>query len=123
MNKIKWWLVLPLLLLASSLSCSTVAKYLPPAVTILAAPAESATWDAASLQKASEIIAERLNGKVAGKFSVQVKGENQISVALYDAKDLDVAEELITEPGLVVFADTEKIYSPGDEFESPQKVS
>jgi preprotein translocase subunit SecD len=121
-NKIKWWLFLPFLLLASSLACSTATKYLPPAVTILAAPAESATWDAASFQKASEIIAERLKEKASGKFSVQVTGANQISVALYAAKDLDVTQKLITEPGLVVFADTEKIYSPGDEFETPKEV-
>ena len=122
MNSFKWRLFLPFLLLASSLACSAVAKYLPPAVTILAAPAESAIWEAASLQQASEIVAARLKEQAAGKFSVQVTAENQISVALYDAKDLEVAEKLITEPGVVIFVDTLGFSPIGEAVESPKQV-
>ena len=122
MNNFKWRLFLPCLLLAASLACSAVAMYLPPAVTILAAPVESATWDAASLQQASEIVAARLKEKAAGKFFVKVTGENQISVALYDANDLAVAQKLITEAGVVIFVDTKEVYPTGDEIKSTEKV-
>jgi preprotein translocase subunit SecD len=121
-NSSKWWLFLPFLLLALSLACSTATKYLPPAVTILAAPVESATWNADSLQQASEIVAARLKEKAVGKFSVQVIGGNQISVALYDAKDLDVAQKLISEAGVVIFVDTKEVYPTGDEIKSSEKV-
>jgi len=116
-NKIKLRLFLPFLLLATSLACSAVAKVMPPAVTILAAPDKSATWDAASLQKASEIIAGRLKARAAGQFSVQVTGGKQINVALFDVKDLDVAQRSISEMGVVVFADVQKSYYPGDEID------
>lgn len=122
MNRFKWWLFLPFLLLGTSLACSAVAKYLPPAVTILAAPAESAIWDAAGLQQASEIISARLKERAAGKFSVQVASENQISVALYDAKDLATAQKLITEAGVVIFVDTKEVYPTGDEIKPSEKV-
>jgi preprotein translocase subunit SecD len=121
-NSFNWRFFLPFLLLVSSLACSAIAKYLPPAVTILAAPAESAIWDAASLQRASEIVAARLKEKSTGKFSVQVKDDNQISVALDEAIDLDVAKKLITEAGVVVFVDTKEVIPTGDEIKSLEKV-
>jgi len=121
-NRFIWRLFLPFLLLVSSLACSTATKYLPPAVSILAVPAEYATWDAASLQQASEIVSARLKEKVTGKFSVRVTGESQLSVALYDAKDLDVAEKLITERGVVVFVDMLDFYPIGDEIKPETQV-
>jgi len=122
-NRVKWQFFLPFLLLASSLACSTAARYLPPAVTMLAVPAESATWDTVSLQQASEIVAARLAEKASGRFSVRVTDKNQLSVALYEAEDQVIAEKLITEMGVVAFIDTEKVYPPGAEIEAtPEQI-
>lgn len=122
MSKLKPQLFFPLLLLAASLACSAVGKYLPPPVTILAAPAESASWDAAGLQKASDIIGERLKEKAAGKYAVKITKNNQISVELYDSVDLDVAQKLITEPGVILFIDSLDAYSLGDEVKIDDKT-
>jgi preprotein translocase subunit SecD len=122
MSSFKRRLFLPFLLLAASLACSAATKFLPPAVTILVAPAESATWDAASLQQASEIIAARLEERAAGQFDVQVTGENRISVMLSDAKDLPMAQKSISEVGVVSFVDTQQVYFVGQEIGSKERV-
>lgn len=122
MNSLGWRFFLPFLLLAASLACSSATKFLPPTATILAAPAESATWDAASLQQASEIIAARLKEKAAGQFDVQVTGGNRISVTLVDAKDLPVAQKAVTEVGAVTFVDTQQVYFVGQEIGFKEQV-
>lgn len=122
MNKFKRQLFLLLLLLTTSLACAAIGKYLPPQVTILAAPAESTTWDAAGLQKASEMIDERLKEKVTGKYAVKVTEKNQISVELYNAQDLDIAQKLITEPGTILFIDSLDVYSVGAEAKIDDKT-
>jgi len=121
-SKFKPQLFFPLLLLAASLACSAVGKYLPPPVTILAAPAGSVSWDAAGLQKASDILGERLKEKAAGKYAVKITKNNQISVELYDAADLDLAQKLITEPGVILFIDSLDAYSLGDEVKIDDKT-
>lgn len=122
MNKLKRQLFLLLLLLATSLACAAVGKYLPPPVTILAAPAESAKWDAAGLQKASEIIDERLKGKVAGKYVIKITKDNQISIELYNAQDLDVAQKAVSGQGVILFIDSLDAYSVGDEVKIDDKT-
>jgi preprotein translocase subunit SecD len=121
-NKLKRQLFLLLLLLSTSLACAAVGKYLPPQVTILAAPAESVKWDAASLQKAGEIIDERLKEKVTGKYAVKTTEKNQISVELYNAQDLDIAQKVITEPGAILFIDSLDVYSVGAEAKIDEKT-
>jgi preprotein translocase subunit SecD len=121
-NRFKRQFFLLLLLLVTSLACAAVGKYLPPQVTILAAPAELATWDAASLQKASEVIDERLKEKAAGKYAVKIAKNNQISIELYNAQDLDIAQKSITEPGVILFIDSLDVYSVGEEAKVDDKT-
>ena len=104
-----------LVLLLSTLACSTITGLVNPAATIILKPVDPANANTAALAQAQQVIQKRLD--LAGiKSNVSVQGSNQISVAIYSAKDLDAAQKLSTAIGALAFVDSKTAYPDGYQF-------
>ncbi len=112
----RWLLMMPLVI--ATLACATVTSLFAPAMTITLSPAETAQWNSDSLVQARQIIQSRLsNAGLKGRFDTSIVNGKQISVALYNAEDLEITKTLTTEVGAIEFIDSTVPYEEGSSFD------